>query len=74
MFGLRKLKSREGSAAVGLLLVAIIIAVIALVPHVFIWSINALFDQNIAHGLKQWFAAFVMLMLIGGSSAGGSRS
>lgn len=75
MFGLKKFRSREGSAEVGLLIIPIIIiAIIVLVPHIFIWSINALFEQNIAHGLKQWFAAFVMLMLIGGSSAGGSKS
>ena len=47
----------------------LIIASIILLPHLFIWSLNELFDQTIAHDSMNWLAAFVLtVFFFGGSS------
>jgi len=51
-----------------LFLVALVIAVIYFIPIVFIWCINTLFQTAIANTWTNWFAALVLLMLIGNGS------
>lgn len=51
-----------------LLIVAAVCAVIYFIPIVFIWSINTLFQTAIATTWTNWFAALVLLMLVGNGS------
>lgn len=51
-----------------LFLAALIVATIYYLPIVFIWSINTLFQTAIAYTWTNWFAALVLLMLVGNGS------
>jgi succinate dehydrogenase hydrophobic anchor subunit len=53
----------------GLLILAILFFVLLYyIPIVFIWSINTLFQTTIATTWTNWFAALVLLMLVGNGS------
>jgi len=56
-----------------LIVVAIILAAI-FVPLIFIWTLNTLFDLEISYTLTTWFAALVLLILIGGLGGGAGKA
>ncbi len=45
-----------------------LIAYVIIGPFLGIWAINTLFTLSIAFTLKNWIAAFVLAVLLGGSS------
>jgi len=47
------------------LFVLLVLAVVIFAPLVFIWAINTLFSLQIAYTFINWFAAFVLLTLVG---------
>lgn len=49
---------------------AAIVLLIIVVPHIFLWTLNTLFGLHIEHTLLNWFAALVLLALVGSSSRG----
>jgi hypothetical protein len=49
-------------------IVAAIIAIIYFIPIVLIWCINTLFQTTIVVTWTNWFAALVLLMLVGNGS------
>lgn len=51
-----------------LFLAALVVATIYYLPIVFIWCINTLFQTTIATTWTNWFAALVLLMLVGNGS------
>jgi uncharacterized membrane protein len=52
-----------------LFMLALILLTIYFVPIVFIWSINTLFQTAILYTWTNWFAALVLLALIGNGSS-----
>lgn len=54
--------------------VVAIVLVLALFPALLIWSLNTLFLLEIPYTVKTILAAFVLVLLIGGSSVSNSKS
>lgn len=46
-------------------IILLVIALIVLGPLAFIWAVNTLFSLQIKYTLLNWFAAFILLMLVG---------
>lgn len=49
----------------GLGLIIFVILLIAVVPSLFVWSLNTLFALGIAYTFKTWLAAFILLACTG---------
>lgn len=59
-----------GTVILGLLMIALIAAVIIGLPLLLIWSLNTLGVANAAYGLYEWLAAFLLTTLfLGGSGS-----
>ena len=56
-----------------LIVVAVILAAI-FVPLIFIWTLNTLFSLDIPYTLTMWFAALLLLILIGGLGGGAGKA
>lgn len=58
-----------------LMIVLLALAAIVLSPLGLIWSLNTLFSLAITYTLKNWFAALVLMVCMGGikSSSTGSK-
>jgi hypothetical protein len=44
-------------------LAALVAALVAVLPLALIWSLNTLFGLDISHGLPEWTAAAILLVL-----------
>jgi len=62
----------SGSVAETFLVLFVLIIIFG--PLLAIWSLNALFGLGIAYSLKTWFAALVLMGIVGGSKSSFSRS
>jgi hypothetical protein len=52
-----------------MIVLGIVIAVVCLlvgVPLVSIWAVNTLFAANITYSVLNWFAAFILLVILNG--------
>lgn len=46
-------------------IILLVIALVFLVPYVFLWALNVLFHLGFAYTFKNWLAAFVITMIFG---------
>jgi hypothetical protein len=46
-----------------LILAALVVALVIALPLALIWSLNTLFGLDISHGLSEWTAAAILLVL-----------
>jgi len=70
MFGLTL---HQTYAIIILIIIGVILAAI-FVPLIFIWTLNTLFSLDIAYNLTMWFAALLLLILIGGLGGGAGKA
>jgi hypothetical protein len=51
-------------------LILLVLAILVLLPFGLIWSINTLFSLSIAYTIKNWLAAILLIIIMGGKSNG----
>jgi hypothetical protein len=57
------MNNKTSSQIVGFILGALLVA--AALPLITIWSLNTVFDLNIAYGIKEWFATAILMQFFG---------
>lgn len=55
-------------------LIPLIVVLVIFMPIIVMWCVDTLFGTNIPINLKTWFAAFLLLVLIGKGSVSSNKS